>query len=192
MALDSTSTPLLKPKQLQHDENGELILMEGMFDYGNVQKDMNAECCCLGGICIPFGLTAVAVVLALGLCRLAICVPIGCCMVASKARSWRLYLTSSAIHYYEGTSCCGCSGSKEDKIKRINLQDIHTIKVDMNRVKGICSSSECVPTAITVILKPGCAIRNIISGDASQCVSLRINNCANAEEFVNAVNQQML
>ena len=80
----------------------------------------------------------------------------------------------------------------------MSLSDISKVSVQNGRVVNeICGYTDTLPTTVTIELNPDCQVDSGTYGVPTccfgciSCGSVLITHCANAEEFVQAVQQQM-
>ena len=184
------------------DPNGEQIVIEAVCDVDNLQTEVRNTYIWSALDTNSYG----AGVLVL-LCWLGISIPLGCYCGKRVANSWRLFLTNSSIHHVRKHHCCLCSSANTDV--HIKLSDVSAVSLKMALGETVCCSSpKQLPTTVVVTLKPGrrldllphwclregacldCLLgRRRINNDTT--VIFRFTHCANAEDFVKAVNQQM-
>ena len=186
--------------QPQSGENREQIIMEAVCDSENLQKTTCSSFFWAGAV------TATAAGLLPAFCWCAIGIPLGHYLGQRAASSWRLYLTSTALHYRESQACTCCYSTSEDAgMNYVDLSDVQDITVEMNYVEGGCGcDSKTLPTTVNLVLKPGrrhdlfphwCnrplidTCFNPITSESS--VTLKLNHCINAADFVKAVKEQM-
>ena len=191
-----------QPQSQMSVENGEQIVMEAVCDSENLQKVTCSRFFWAGAV------PATAAGLLPGFCWCAIGIPLGRYLGQRAADSWRLYLTSTALHYREQRDqACTCYSSPEDTdMRHVDLSDVQAITVEMNHVElSYCGcDSKTLPTTVKVVLKPGrrhdffphwCnrplieVCFNPITSESS--VILTLNHCINAADFVNAVKERM-
>ena len=188
-----------QPQSQMSVENGEQIVMEAVCDSENIQKATCNRFFWAGAV------PMMAAGLLPGLCWCAIGIPLSCYLGHRAADSWRLYLTSTALHYREqrNQACACCSSPEDTGMRHVDLSDVQAITVEMNHVEGYCNS-KTLPTTVKVVLKPGrrhdllphwCnrplieVCFNPITSETS--VILTLNHCMNAADFVKAVKERM-
>ena len=128
--------------------------------------------------------------------------PLGCICATRVAKSWRLLLTRSRIYYMRKHHCYVCSCATTDVY--IDLTDIDKIEMQTAIIeKGCCSISDPLATTVALELKhgrrpdlhpnAGCVqpLQGFIAPENESFVKLTFTHCSNAEEFVQAVQQQM-
>ena len=185
-------------------ENGEQIVMEAVCDSENLKK---VTC----GRCFWAGVPATMIVgLLPGVCWCVIGIPLGRYLGQRAADSWRLYLTSTALHYREqrNQACTCCSSAEDTGMRHVDLSDVEDITVEMSYVEGsLCGcDSKTLPTTVNIVLKPGrrhdllprdwCnrpldgGCLNSITSESS--INLTLNHCINAADFVKAVKERMV
>ena len=175
------------------DENGETVIFEGICDTNSLEITIANQFGC-GGL----SATNLGAITILGWC--AIGYPLGCYCGKLTANSWRAYLTNNRVHYTRINPCCLCGNGIDI---HLDLSDISTVSVEMDIVeKGYCALACChktIPTTVLMVLKPGqrkdlvhWSDRPLIQWCTEvETVAVRIKNCSNAKEFVQAVQSQM-
>ena len=168
MALTNSEVITTEPIPKVQEIGEEVNQCEGICS----RHEMIRDVCCsfamkgmdgiLSFVCIPF------------------CIPIGICCGIRAANAWRLYFTSSAIHYqyrYEGL-CLSTHEIPFSKIESIQSEghkvfvQMIPIPSDSNEVTntGCCGKPRSVPVRLNIFI---------------------ISHCENAAEFVKAVQEQM-
>ena len=206
----SPVTIIEQPKrQIQHMHmvanedrfNGEEIVFEGMCDVETLKKEIKQVYCNAG---LQAAATGVGI-LPLFIYYTACSGPLGCLCAKRVSNSWRLVLTRSRIYYTRKHHCCLCRSANTDVY--VDLDDINAISVKVNEVETGCCSTANLPTTVAIDLKVGCrhdllphwcnqslleiCILKCCSSPEERFVKLSFTHCANAEEFVQAVKQQM-
>ena len=185
--------------------NGEEIIFEGMCDVESLKKEIKQKYCYAG---LEAAATGVGI-LPLFIYYTACSGPLGCLCAKRVSNSWRLVLTRSRI-YYTRKHHCNLRRSANTDIY-VDLDDINAISVKINNVETGCCSTANLPTTVAIDLKVGrrhdllprahwcnqslleicilkCCSR---SSPGERFVNVSFTHCANAEEFVQAVKQQM-
>ena len=197
-----TIQPLSRSKNINNNSNkcneydGEPILFEAMCDTDRLKAEVKVHFCTAPLQTFYTGAGALVV-----LCMWAASFPLGCYCGKRVANSWRLFLTSSRIYYQRKNECCLCHSCHDDMY--IDLSDINTIWVQSAAVNtGYCGTAE-LPTTVAVELKPGHreellrhwyfteGVFGCCKNHDNRVFKLSFSHCANAEEFVQAVEQQM-
>ena len=189
-----------QPKSQMLVEDGEQIVMEAICDNENLQKVTCSRFVWTGAV----PMTAAG--LLPGLIWCAVGIPMGRYLGHRAADLWRLYLTRTALHYRESRNpVCSCCLSADDTgMRHVSLSDVQAITVETNYVEGsLCGcDAKTLPTTVKVVLKPGrrhdllphwCnrPLLEVCLTTSESPVVLTLNHCANAENFVKAVKEQM-
>ena len=173
--------------------NGEEIIFEATCDTNSLKWGIRQNYCC-AGLQPVRGIIGVLVV---GLCLLFICVPLAFYCSERVSHSWRLFLTRSQLHYIRKHE------SHLGNIEiHLDLSDINYVCVQNAFVDTGCCSAQNLPLNVVVALKSGCKemmLQQIEQGFADYTCVQFVNNivlitfthCANAEEFVQAVQRQI-
>ena len=167
--------------QQQMDDNGELIIMEGICDQDGLKVAVSDY----------YYFLAVR----MGFIWLPIFLPIGRFCGTKAVGIWRVYLTSTSLHFVKFDPTCVYFPIKSNK--RIALTDIEEINV-VNPVvtAGCCylGTKLTSPTTVQVEIKPNGA-KEFFSLCCRYCdlpIVINIDFCANAVQFMEAVKQQMV
>lgn len=200
-----TEQPVQKQiRQLVANENqfnGEEIIFKATCDVESLKREIKQIYCNAGMQVIVTGVGALVILIYYAACS----GPLGCICAKRVSNSWQLLLTRSRIYYTRKHHCCLCRSANTDIY--IDLDDINGISVQNNNVETGCCSTANVPTTVAVDLKVGrrydllthwctqslleiCIIK-CCSSPEEKSVKLSFTHCANAEEFVQAVKQQM-
>ena len=185
--------------QIESVENGEQIVMEATCDRENLQKATCSRYFWSGVV----ALTSAG--LLPGIIWCAIGIPVGRYLGQRAVDSWRLYLTSTALHYQEQSNpACSCCSSPNET--HVDLSDVQSITVGMEYMEGsMCGcDSKFLQTAVNVTLKPGrrhdLLPHDLCNRPVNDCfnpitnetpVFLTFNHCINAEDFVKAVKERI-
>ena len=159
-------SPIIVPHGPQKvDENGEVIIAEAIFCRHSLSSKLS----------YPYNTFACAVYVALGLCLVGIpccllCVCMGCVIGSHGASAWRLYLTSTGLHYTSVRSR-GCVREK----KFIPLSDIRDASFQESIFYG--QDYKSVNTNIVKIIK-------------TNYETVEFNSILNATDFCAAIKQQ--
>lgn len=190
-----------QPQSQVSVENGEHIVTEAVCDSENLRKDTCTSAFWAGAVpTMTSGLLP-------GLCWCAIGIPFSYYLGHRAVNSWRLYLTSTALHYRKTKPCtCCCSTSEDTGMRHVDLSDVQAITVEMTHMTGTyCGcGSKTLPTTVKIVLKPGrrhdllphwCnrpLIESCFNPFTSETsVILTLDYCINAADFVKAVKEQM-
>ena len=187
-------------------ENGEQIVMEAVCDSENLQKVTCSRFFWTGAV------ATTAAGLLPGVCWCAIGIPLARYLGQRAADSWRLYLTSTALHYREqrNQACACCSSPEDTGMRHVDLSDVEDITVEVTSAEGyFCCDLKTLPTTVNIVLKPGrrhdlvprdwltnqpivpgaiCCFNSLTSETS---IELTINHCINADDFVKAVKERM-
>lgn len=183
----------LTPKEDQY--NGEEIVFEAMCDVENLKREIKQAFCKAGLQVVATGMGVLVILVYYAACS----GPLGCICAKRVSNSWRLLLTKSRIYYTRKHHCYLCSSANTDVY--VDLDDISEISVQTNNVETGCCSTADLPTTVAIDLKVGCrndllplleiCITKCFSSPEERFVKLSFTHCANAEEFVQAVKEQM-
>ena len=162
--------------------NGERTIFEATCDIFHLRNEVEHGCIRLG--------------LRYCLLGVAITYPLGLYCGKRVSNSWQLCLTRSGIHYMRKNHFFCCSSCNTNT--HVDLSDISKVYVSTTGVENgldVCNT-ETLPTAITIELNPDRRVDSGTYGISTCCGCVRFNSvlfthCANAEEFVQAVQQQM-
>ena len=171
--------------QQQMDENGELIIMEGICDQDGLKVAVSDI----------YHFLAVR----MGIIWLPIVLPMGIFCGAKAVGIWRVYLTSTSLHFVDFDPACVYFPIKSNK--QIALTDIEQINLLNPVVRAgfrCCAVGTKLgsPTTVQVEIKPNGA-KEFFPLCCRCCATdlpivIKIDFCANAVEFVEAVKQQMV
>ena len=186
--------------------NGEEVIFEAICDAKNLKtKIINASC--------TTGLRFCKSIAGAPITCIYSCFSVPCGFYCAKrvSNSWRLFLTRSQLHYMRKDECCLCSSTNTDI--HLDLSDINKIYVQDAELDTGCCTSSTLPTNVAVEFKPDrqeTIVRHIREHACCQSwwcwvfayqlrgninnnniITLSITHCANAEEFVQAVQQQI-
>ena len=144
-----------KPNQ-KVDENGEVIIAEALFGRSSLRLQ------------IMSAYVVTAAIMSILIPCVFICLCVGCIIGCRGAYAWRLYLTSTGLHY-TSVSSAGCVRGK----KLIPLSDIK----DVSLQQTLCTSSlrEVVHTMKILTVNQG---------------TVEFNSILNAIDFCAAIKQQ--
>ena len=187
MALSSRdviqSQPLAGNTALQHqkfDDEGELIVFEGICWCEGLKKDVKLRYCFLSSSTFGLGLP--------------LFLPLGIFCANKACDMWQLYLTSKSLCFVQfSPGMAYCPGSRT---VRIALTDIEAIQTESHLIRtGCCNCGLKIgtPTTIQIELKEGAR-----SEFALKCcfvnfpTVIAVHYCDNADEFVAAVKKQMV
>ena len=123
-------SPIIVPQNENHkvDENGEVIIAEALFGRSSLRLQIMTTY-----VMILSLMVALIILIPCGL----ICLCVGCVIGCHGASAWRLYLTSTGLHY-TSVSQTGCISEKNfiplSDIKDVSLQQStssleHTLKI---------------------------------------------------------------
>lgn len=200
-----TEQPVQRTQHLVANEdqfNGEEIVFEATCDVETLKKEIKQAYCNAG---LRAAATGVGVLVTL-IYYAAFSGPLGCICAKRVSNSWRLLLTRSRIYYTRKHHCYLCHSADTDIY--IDLDDINAISVQYNIVETGCFSTANLPTTVAIDLKvgrrydllPHYCTQSLLEICMTKCCSqppeekfakLSFTHCANAEEFVQAVKQQM-
>ena len=180
--------------------NGEEIVFEATCDVETLEKEIKQEYCNKGLRAVSTGIGALVILIYYAACS----GPLGCICAKRVSKSWRLLLTRSRIYYTQKHHCYVCRSANTDVY--VDLNDISAISVQTTIVETGCWSTTNLPTTVAIDLKVGCrpdllphwrqeesCITRCFTSESPEerSVKLSFTHCANAEEFVQAVEQQM-
>ena len=198
MASPGQSGVISTQPRSHYSKDQEQVLIEAVCDVDNLQTEIKNTFFYSGLNATYTGAGAFVV-----LCWCLISIPLGCYCAKRVANSWLLHLTSSHIYYARKHYCCLCKTANTDI--EVNLSDVNKAYVQMANVDTGCCSSQQLPTTVVVELKPGrrvdllpnrCLTESCLgclseSDREATVVKLSFTHCVNAEDFVNAVKQQV-
>ena len=181
--------------------DGEEVIFEATCDAVNLKREIKQHYFYAG---MHAAITGLGALVYLGYLAV-LSGPLGCICARRVADSWRLLLTRSRIYYTRKHHCCVCHCADTDIY--VDLCDIDTIESQTARVATGCCSSADLPTTVAIALKKGrrfdllphwctqslleiCLFRCCTSPE-ERFVKLSFTHCSDAEEFVQAVKQEM-
>ena len=176
--------------------DGEEIIFEATCDEVNLKREIKRHYVYAGMQGVITGLGALVYLVYLA----ALSGPLGCICATRVAKSWRLLLTRSRIYYMRKHHCYVCSCADTDVY--VDLSDIDKIEMQTAVTEKGCCSYSHLPTTVALELKKGQRLDllpNWCVRPLQECfippeetfVKLTFTHCSNAEEFVQAVQQQM-
>lgn len=192
-----TEQPVQLTQHLVADvEEGEEIIFEGTCDIETLRKEVKQQYCTIGMLS-SISLVGILV-------GLVFCGPVGCMCANRVSNSWQLLLTNSRIYFTRKHHLYLCPSANTNIY--VDLDDVNEISVQSKSVEtGFCSVTS-FQTTVAVYLKAGrrhdllphCCNQSLFQIIAQsqippeeRIVRLSFTHCANAEEFVQAVKQQL-
>ena len=205
MAYGSTSYGIISEQPRLSDEethyNGEKIVFEADCDVRHLKRGIWKLYCCA---CVPWILVSFLLILFISLLyALVMIVGSVYCIFCSGplayfcgrrvSNSWRLLLTRSRIYYTYKHPGCECRA--KDTNLQVDLDDICKIYVqDAKVATGCLLCTTAVPTTVVAELKQGRRLDLVpllLQKAGHTSAKLYFTHCANAEEFVRAVEHQI-
>ena len=198
MASPGQSGVISTQPRSHYSKDQEQVIIEAVCDVDNLQTEIKKAFFYSGLTASYSGAGALVV-----LCWCLISIPLGCYCAKRVANSWLLQLTSSHIYYARKHHCYLCKSANTDI--EVDISDVNTAYVQMAKVDTGCCSSQQLPTTAVVELKPGRRIDllpnrcltegclSCLSGSDHDATVVKpsFTHCVNAEDFVNAVKQQI-